>query len=104
MRVKLKIDLNDGKPAREMTTNMLAIVEWEKTENRRSADSKGIGHTDMCCWAYTLCKLAGDKVPGSWREWLAEHPDMEITPVNELADETPTIAELGDAPSPSVVQ
>jgi len=42
MQVKLSIDLGDGKPAREMTTNMLAIVDWEKTENRRAADNKGI--------------------------------------------------------------
>jgi hypothetical protein len=37
MKVKLSIDLADGKPAREMHTNMLAIVDWEKTENRRSS-------------------------------------------------------------------
>lgn len=30
MQVKLSIDLGDGTPAREMTTNMLAIVDWEK--------------------------------------------------------------------------
>jgi hypothetical protein len=53
----------------------------------------------MCCWAYILCKLAGDKVPGTWREWVAEHPDMEITPIDETTDETPTIAAPGDAPS-----
>ena len=100
MRVKMRIDLKDGRPAREMTTNMLAIVEWEKTENRRSADGKGIGFVDMCCWAYILCKLAGDKVPATWREWVAEHPDMEITPVEEIADETPTTAAPGEDPSP----
>lgn len=99
MKVKLRIDLGDGKPAREMTTNMLAIVEWEKIENRRSADGKGIGFADMCCWAYVLCKLAGDKVPGTWREWVAEYPNMEIMPVDELADETPTIGEHGGAAS-----
>ena len=95
MKVKLSIDLGDGKPAREMVTNMLAIVDWERTENRRSADGKGIGFSDMCCWAYTLCKLAGDKVPANWREWVAENPDMTITPNNEVADETPFIEGLG---------
>jgi hypothetical protein len=99
MRVKLRVDLQDGRGEREMVTNMLAIVEWEKLENRRSADGKGIGFADMCCWAYVLCKLAGDKVPGTWREWVAEHPDMTIIPVEETTDETPTIAAPGDAPS-----
>ena len=100
MQIKLRVDLKNGKPARELRTNMLAIVEWEKTENRRTADGKGIGFADLCCWAYTLCKLAGDKVPGTWREWVAEHPDMEITPIEETTDETPIIAAPGDAPSP----
>ena len=100
MRVKLKIDLKDGREPRTMVTNMLAIVEWEKTENRRSADGKGIGFVDMCCWAYILCKLAGDKVPGTWREWVAEHPDMEITHVPDVEDDTPTIGAPGDDPSP----
>jgi hypothetical protein len=99
MKVKLSIDLHDGKPAREMTTNMLAIVDWEKTENRRAADNKGIGYIDMCCWAYTLCKLAGDKVPATWREWVAENPNMEITPINEIEDDTPFIGGLGDEAS-----
>ena len=95
MKVKLSINLGDGKPEREMVTNMLAIVDWERTENRRSADGKGIGFSDMCCWAYTLCKLAGDKVPATWREWVTEHPNMTITPINEVADETPFIEGLG---------
>lgn len=100
MQIKLRIDLRDGKPAREMSTNMLAIVEWEKSENRRTADGKGIGFSDLCCWAYTLCKLAGDKVPGSWREWVAQHPDMTVTTVDELVDDTPTTGAPGEDPSP----
>jgi hypothetical protein len=67
MRVKMRIDLKDGRPAREMTTNMLAIVEWEKTENRRSADGKGIGlcrhvllgiHPVQTCWRQSARNVA----------------------------------------------
>ena len=95
MKIKLELDLQDGRGKRVMTTNMFVVCEWEKTENRRSADGKGIGFSDMCCWAYTLCKLAGDKVPANWREWVTENPDMTITPINEVADETPFIEGLG---------
>jgi hypothetical protein len=42
-----------------------------------------------------LCKLAGDKVPATWREWVNENPNMTITPINELVDETPFIEGLG---------
>ena len=43
----------------------------QKLENRKVSDGKGIGYSDIACWAYHLCKLAGDPVPDNWREWLA---------------------------------
>lgn len=95
MQLTIEIDLHNGKGKRTMRTNMLSTVEWEKTENRRLQDGKGFGYSDLCCMAYVLCKLAGDKVPGTWREWVAEHPDMEINAVQEVADDTPTTEELG---------
>ena len=43
MKVKLKLDLADGKPEREFTTNLGVICGWEYLENRRVSDGKGIG-------------------------------------------------------------
>ena len=52
MRLKLKVDLGDGTEVRELTTNMFVICEWERTENRKTSDGKGIGYSDLVCWAY----------------------------------------------------
>jgi len=84
MKLKLSIDLNDGNGIREMNTNLFVIAEWERTENRKVSDGKGIGVSDMACWAFMLCKIAGDAVPATWQEWLKQHPDVEI----EIKDQT----------------
>ena len=47
------------------------------------SDGKGIGYSDIACWAYHLCKLAGDTVPDTWREWVKQHPNMDLTSVDE---------------------
>jgi hypothetical protein len=84
VKLKLAIDLKDGRGTREMTTTLFVIAEWERTENRKVTDGRGIGVTDMACWAYTLCKMAGDPVPATWQEWLQKYPDIEI----DLVDQT----------------
>ena len=96
MKLKLAIDLKDGRGVREMNTNLFVIAEWERNENRKVTDGKGIGVTDMACWAYTLCKLAGDQVPGTWQEWLQQHPDVDIEMVDQTnpnpTDGAPTVS------------
>lgn len=84
MKLKLAIDLKDGRGVREMTTTLFVIAEWERNENRKVTDGRGIGVSDMASWAYTLCKIAGDAVPPTWQEWLQKYPDMEI----DLVDQT----------------
>ena len=51
MRLKLKVDLADGQGPIELTTNMFVICEWERTEGRKTSDGKGIGYSDLVCWA-----------------------------------------------------
>ena len=96
MKLKLAIDLKDGRGVREMNTNLFVIAEWERIENRKVTDGKGIGVTDMACWAYTLCKLAGDPVPATWQEWLQQHPDVDIEMVDQTnpnpTDGAPTVS------------
>ena len=70
MRLKLKVDLQDGVAPVELTTNMFVICEWEKTEGRKISDGKGIGYTDLVCWAYNLLKLSGQKMPATYRDWV----------------------------------
>jgi hypothetical protein len=84
MKLRLKIDLQDGTEARVLNTNLFVIAEWERLEGRKISDGRGIGVSDMACWAHMLCKLAGDKVPATWQEWLKQHPDVDI----EVEDQT----------------
>ena len=49
MKVKLELDLQDGRGKRTMTTNMFVVCEWEKLENRKVSDGKGIGYSDIAC-------------------------------------------------------
>ena len=83
MRLKLKVDLQDGVAPVELTTNMFVICEWEKTEGRKISDGKGIGYTDLVCWAYHLLKLSGQKMPATYRDWVKENPNMTIEAIDE---------------------
>lgn len=99
LKMKLTVDLADGRGPRVMYTNMMSDTEWERIEGRRASmiATLGLGDSDYCCWAYTLCKLAGDKVPATWREWVAEYPDMTIEVDKSLTaadNPNPTKAEL----------
>ena len=83
MRLKLKVDLADCQGPIELTTNMFVICEWERTEGRKTSDGKGIGYSDLVCWAYHLLKLRGDKMPATYREWVRENPNMLIEAIDE---------------------
>jgi hypothetical protein len=96
MKVKISVDLGNGKGAKEYTTNMFVICEWERLENRKVSDGRGIGYSDIACWAHTLLNIKGEKVPSTWREWVKENPDMDIHAVDET-NPNPTVAEPTDA-------
>ena len=83
MKVKIKVELNDGTPAIELTTNLFIVCEWERLENRKVADGKGIGYSDLCCWAYLIFQMRGDTLPADWRKWVKANPTMEISGVDE---------------------
>ena len=89
MRLKLKVDLRDGTAPIELTTNMFVICEWEKTENRKISDGKGIGYSDLVCWAYHLLKMSGEKMPATYRDWVKANPNMTIEAIDET-DPNPT--------------
>jgi len=76
MKVKLELDLQDGRGTRTMTTNMFVVCEWEKTENRKVSDGKGIGYSDIACWhityaswLVTLCRTHGANGSNSIPTW-----------------------------------
>ena len=83
MKVKLSVDLHNGTPPVELVTNMYVVCEWEKLENRKVSDGKGIGYSDLVCWAYHLLKLAGEKLPPTYRDWVKQNPNMTIEAVDE---------------------
>ncbi len=83
MKLKLKVDLNNGSAPVEMTTNMFVICEWERTENRKISDGKGIGYTDLVCWAFHLLKLNGETLLPNYRDWVKQNPNMTIEAIDE---------------------
>ncbi len=83
MKIKIKVEMNDGTPAVELTTNLFVVCEWERIENRKVADGKGIGYSDLCCWAYLIFQMRGDTMPADWRKWVKANPTMEISGVDE---------------------
>lgn len=89
--MKIKLDVIRGAVTDHLSTNLFVIAEWERTENRRVSDGRGIGASDLACWVHTLLTLKGEKLPATWREWLKENPDVEITAVDGT-DPNPTVA------------
>jgi len=83
MKIKIKVEMNDGTPAVELTTNLFVVCEWERIENRKVADGKGIGYSDLCCWAFLIFQMRGDTMPADWRKWVKANPTMEISGVDE---------------------
>jgi len=96
MKIKLRVTPKPGQPSREVTTNLFVIAEWEKTEGRKVSDGRGIGVSDMVCWAFHLYKIAGEPMPATWVDWLKQNPDMEIEAVDQTnpnpTDAAPTAA------------
>ena len=96
MKIKLRVTVKPGTEPREVTTNLLVISEWEKSENRKVSDGRGIGVNDFVCWAFHLFKLAGETMPATWAEWLKQNPDMDIEAVDQTnpnpTDAAPTAA------------
>jgi hypothetical protein len=82
MKIKLRITLNENTPPRDVTTNLLVISEWEKSENRKVSDGRGIGIMDMVFWAHFMLKRSNYKMEATPKLWLEANPDMEIETVD----------------------
>jgi hypothetical protein len=96
MKLKLTITHAPGETPIEVKTNLLCIAEWEATMNRKVSDGLGIGIMDLAFWAHFLLKLGGHTKAANYKEWLEQHPDLEIeskdvTPLNPT-DGVPTDA------------
>ena len=91
MKIKLKVTLPDSS-TREVTTNLFCIAEWERQENRKVSDGRGIGVTDLVAWAFILLKMSEPSVIGTaktWTEWLQANPTLEIEAL-DTTDPNPT--------------
>ena len=88
--MKIKLTLTRGDKKELLITNLFAISEWERLENRRVSDGRGIGASDMACWAYIMLGIKGETLPATWREWLKQNP----VPKNPVG--APTWEEMSD--------
>ena len=93
--MKIKLSLTRGEVTEQLSTNLFVIAEWERLENRRVSDGRGIGASDLACWVHTLLVIKGEKLPATWREWLKANQDIEIG-VEDSTDVNPTDAATGD--------
>ena len=92
--MKIKLTVTRGEVTEQLFTNLFVIAEWERLENRRVSDGRGIGASDLACWVHTLLTIKGEKLPASWREWLKQNPDVEIA-AEDATDPNPTDAATG---------
>ena len=84
MKIKLRVTVTPGSEPVEVITNLLCITEWERTENRKVTDGRGIGLGDMVSWAFFMFKQSGLPMPqATAKEWLKENPDMEIEAIDQ---------------------
>jgi hypothetical protein len=84
MKIKLRVTVTPGSEPVEVITNLLCITEWERTENRKVSDGRGIGIGDLVSWAFFMFKQSGRLMPyQTAAEWLRANPDMEIESVDQ---------------------
>lgn len=93
MKLTIKVIETPGDTPIVVTTNLLCIAMWEQTENRKVSDGRGIGIMDMVYWAHFMLKKSGHSVGNTPKQWLEEHPNMEIETV-DMTNPNPTDAEL----------
>lgn len=92
MKIKLRVTVTPGSEPVEVITNLLCMTEWERTENRKLSDGRGVGANDMVSWAFFMFKQSGRLIPqATAQEWLKHNPDMEIEAVDQT-DPNPTDA------------
>jgi hypothetical protein len=96
MKLVMTITPKPGDEPTTVTTNLLCIAEWEKQENRKVSDGKGIGISDMVWWAHFMLKRTGLKMESTPQLWLNAHPDMEIETV-DMTNPNPTVAALTES-------
>jgi hypothetical protein len=90
MKIKLRVTVTPDSEPVEVLTNLLCITEWERTENRKVTDGRGIGLTDMVSWAFFMFKQSGRPMPyATAQEWLKQNPNMEIEAIDQT-DPNPT--------------
>ena len=90
MKIKLRVTVKPGDEPVEVMTNLLCVTEWERAENRKISDGRGVGMSDMVAWAFFMLKQSGRLMKETtWREWLQNNPDMEIEGV-DMTDPNPT--------------
>jgi hypothetical protein len=89
MKLELTITQQPGDEPIKVRTNLLCVAEWEREQNRKVSDGRGIGVMDLAYWAHFLLKLGGKTTTATYKEWLAQYPDLDIDVV-DLTDPNPT--------------
>ena len=97
MKIAINLKRTEDAPIETYYTNLFVITEWERLENRRVTDGRGVGASELACWLWIILKIKGEDVGSSWREWLQTNPDFQIVEGADMTDPNPTGAAVSDA-------
>lgn len=77
MQLTIRIDLGDG--PQDITTNLWAIVQWErKYKTKASAMAQAAGMEDIAYLAYSSMTAAKMTVPAQFDDFLKKIVTMEV--------------------------
>lgn len=91
MQITLRVDTGDG--PREVTTNLWAIVAWErKFKTKASKMSDGLGIEDLAYLAYEASRAEKLTVPAVFDDYLRRIISLDVV----ASDDRPTGAAPDD--------
>ncbi|MGA0397867.1 MAG: hypothetical protein ACO3O3_11955 [Ilumatobacteraceae bacterium] len=91
MQLTIRIDVGGG--PQDITTNLWAIVQWErKYKTKASAMAQAAGMEDIAYLAYVSMQAAKMTVPSEFDKFLQKIVTMEVV----SSDDRPTLGEPTD--------
>jgi hypothetical protein len=77
--MQIKLAVNTGEGAFELSTNLFTIVAWERKYKRKASDmANGIGVEDLAFLAYTASQQNGIVVPVTFDDYIKKLVSIDV--------------------------